>query len=111
LPSRDLSLHVKQVPESACVQALIAQPTMEAIHIGILGGLARPDMHYIDLPLDGPGQEVAAGYFRAVVTTNRLRLSELLDGLPSTRVTRLLGKLASTGPCADSIAQASPRYA
>jgi len=23
---------------------------MEAIHIGILGGLARPDMHYIDLP-------------------------------------------------------------
>jgi hypothetical protein len=48
---------------------------MEALHIGILGWLAEADVYYVDLLLDRLGQEVPAGYFRTVVTANRLRFA------------------------------------
>ncbi len=52
---------------------------VEAFHVGVFGRFARPDMQHIDLPFDLPGQEVATAQFGAIITANRLRLTESLD--------------------------------
>jgi hypothetical protein len=66
-PFRDLSARVEQIPEPAHVQALIAEPAIEAFDVGILHGLAGLNVHRVDLSFDAPGQEVPRGKFRAVV--------------------------------------------
>jgi hypothetical protein len=59
LPCEDLSSRVEEVPEPAYVQALVAQPAVEALDIGILDWLAGLDVDYVDAPLDRSGEEVA----------------------------------------------------
>ena len=49
---------------------------METLHAGVLGRLAGPDVHYIDLAFNGPSQEVTAGFFRTVIAANRLRFAK-----------------------------------
>ena len=56
----------KQVLEPADAQAFLAQLAVETLHVGILCGLARLDMHQIDLAIQRPGEEVATGQLRPV---------------------------------------------
>jgi hypothetical protein len=49
---------VEQVPGPAHVQALIAQPPVEAFHMSILRRLPWLNVDRVDAPLDTPGQEV-----------------------------------------------------
>ena len=79
LPIRDLPPGVEQVPEPAHVQALVAQLSIEAFHASILGWFSRLDVNEIDLPLDGPGEEVARSQLRAVITANRIGLAMCRD--------------------------------
>ena len=65
-PRADLLPGIEQVPEPACVQALIAQLAVEALHAAILRRLAGLDVHQIDLPVNGPGQVVPRSEFRAL---------------------------------------------
>ena len=49
---------VEQVPEPTGVQALVAQLAVEAFHAAVLRWLAGLDVNDVDLPLNGPGQEM-----------------------------------------------------
>ena len=43
--------HVVQCPEPGCVEALVAQPAMEALDVTVLHRAARLDVHQPDLPV------------------------------------------------------------
>lgn len=70
----------KQVLEPADAQALLAQLAVETLHVGVLRGLARLDVHKVDLAVQGPGKEVPTGQLRAVVTANSSRRAAKLPG-------------------------------
>ena len=72
---------VKQILKPAYPQTLFAQPTMEALDVRILSGLARLDMDQLDLPLNPPCQEMTAGQLRPVVVANRSWFSSRFDDL------------------------------
>lgn len=69
-PAGDFYSRVEQVREPAGAQALLAQLAMEALHVSVLHGPAGLDVAQVDLPLQCPGQEVAAGKLRAVVAAD-----------------------------------------
>ena len=71
----------KQILEPADAKALLSQLAVEALHVGVLRGLARLDVDQIDLAIQSPGEEVATGQFRAVVTANGSRQAALGDDL------------------------------
>ena len=56
-PAFDLPAGVEQIPEPARIQALLAQPAVEAFDVRILHRLARPDVNELQLPLQRPGQK------------------------------------------------------
>ena len=55
-PGPDLATRVKQIAKPTHVQALLAQPSVEAFDIGVLDGLARPDVQQLDATLQSPSQ-------------------------------------------------------
>src|SRR5271163_4799512 len=59
--------HIVQGAEPACVQALVPQPSVEALHIPVLHRPSGLDMHEGDLPLLGPADHAARGELRSIV--------------------------------------------
>ncbi len=70
LPLANFPACVEQAGEPAYPQALFAQSAVEALHMCVLGWLARLNVAQIDLPLQRPGQETTTSQFRTVVTAN-----------------------------------------
>ena len=60
-PGRDFSPGVEEILKPALLRALLAQPSMEALHVRVLRGLAGLDMHHIDLAIDAPSQKMTTG--------------------------------------------------
>src|SRR5665213_2112490 len=58
--------YVIQRSEPACVEALVAQPSVEALDMPVLHRLAGLDMHQPDLPVLGPAQHAPRSELRAV---------------------------------------------
>jgi len=58
LPRLDLPPRIEQVPEPAHVQAFVAQLSVEAFHASNLCRLVWMNVNDVDLPLDGPRQEM-----------------------------------------------------
>jgi hypothetical protein len=56
----------------ACVQAFVAQLSVEALQASILSRLARLDLHQVDLSLDGPRLVKTRNRFGAILAANRL---------------------------------------
>lgn len=54
---------------------------MEALYMSVLHRSSGLDMAQLDLPLQGPGQEVTAGEFGPVVAADRLRQATSRDHL------------------------------
>ena len=67
------SPHVIQCAEPAYVEALITQPTGEALHVTVLHGSPRLDVYQVDLALQVPGQKVPTGKFWPIVAAKRWR--------------------------------------
>ena len=72
---------LEQVLEPADAQALLAQLAVEALHVGVLRGLAGLDVHEIDFAIQSPGKEMPAGQLGAIVTSNSSRQTALADDL------------------------------
>ena len=66
-PAFNLAPRVKQIAEPAYLQTLFTQTAVEALDVGVLDRLARPDVHQFDPLILTPAQEAAAGELRAVV--------------------------------------------
>ena len=64
LPISNFPACIEQVHEPTYPQALFPQPAVEALHMRVLRWLARLDVAQLDLPLQGPGQEVTTGQLR-----------------------------------------------
>jgi hypothetical protein len=71
----ETSLEMEGGPEPVHVQALIPQISVEAFHPSILCRLSGLNVNDVDLPFDGPRQEMPRGKLRAVVTPNGLWLA------------------------------------
>ena len=54
----------EQVLEPADAQAFLAQLAVETLHVCVLRGFSRLDVHQINLAIQSPGQEMAAGQLR-----------------------------------------------
>ena len=54
--------------------------SVQALLIGVLSSFAGPRVEQVDVALDGPGQEVLTGQFRAVVTIADLTALRLVEG-------------------------------
>jgi hypothetical protein len=96
LPVGDLDACVNEISEPAHTQALISEPAVKALHMGVLDRLAGLDVTKVDFPLHGPGQEVATGQFRAVVAADTKGYATPCDDLIEHPVTRPLAKPVST---------------
>lgn len=70
-PSRDLFPYIEGILEPTHLQALLAQPSGEALHIRVLHGLARLNMYHLDLAIEAPSWKMTTGQFRVSVTANR----------------------------------------
>ena len=81
LPERNLPACVQQIGKPAHLQALFAQPAVEALYMRVLRRFARLDVAQIDLPLQRPCQEMPTRQLRPVVTANRLRAAASGDDL------------------------------
>ena len=55
------------------------RPAVEALHVGVLNGLARANVHRLDLLPYCPSQVRAAGKLRPVVAANALRRASLFS--------------------------------
>ena len=107
LPVTDLPACVKQVGEPAHLQALFAQPSMEALHVRVLCRLTRLDVSQFDPPVQRPGQEIRlvnSGPLSQRIAWGRPRRAMIS---PSTRVTRRLAKPVSTSSARHSRVNAS----
>jgi hypothetical protein len=62
-PGSQSTPDIVQRPEPACVEALVAQPSVEALDMAVLHRLARLD---VDLPVLGPADHEPRGELRAV---------------------------------------------
>jgi hypothetical protein len=78
-PSGDDSPGLEQVLEPADAKTFFAQLAVEALHIGILRGLARLDVHQIDLAIQRPGKEVTTGQLWPIAPREVASWSENLD--------------------------------
>lgn len=63
-----------QNPEPVLGQAFVPEPAVEALDIGVLGGLSRLDQDVLDTSRLQPSHEGPAGEFRAVVDPDGLRV-------------------------------------
>jgi hypothetical protein len=57
-PAFQLLSGIVHVPEPVCIQALIAQSSVEAFHLSVLHRFARLYVEQLDLFLLAPGKEV-----------------------------------------------------
>ena len=80
-PICDLDACIEQIPEPTHTQALFSESAVKALHMGVLDRLAGLDVAQVDLPLQGPGQEVTTGQFRAVVAADANRPAASCDDL------------------------------
>src|SRR6202522_517002 len=71
--------YVIQRSEPACVQTLIAQPSVEAFDMPVLHRLAGLDVNQPDLPVLGPAQHAPRGELRTVVRAQVLRSPAFSD--------------------------------
>ena len=72
---------IVQRPEPACVEALVAQPAVEALDVAVLHRAARLDVHQADLPVFGPADHAPRGELRPVVRAHVLGPATLGDQL------------------------------
>src|ERR1700743_3215155 len=79
LPVRQRFLHVVQGAEPAYVEALVAQPAVEALDVSVLHRLDRLDVDQADFPLLRPSDHAPRGELRAVVRAQLLRPAALGD--------------------------------
>ena len=68
--------YVIQRSEPACVEALVAQPSVEAFDMPVLHRLAGLDVHQSDLPVLGPTQHAPRSKLRTVVRAQVVHLTE-----------------------------------
>jgi hypothetical protein len=61
------------------IQALVAEPPVEALNVAVLHRPARLYMQRRDPFFDAPSQEMATGEFRSVVAANHFRFSPLAN--------------------------------
>src|SRR5208337_1444411 len=71
--------YIIQRAEPVRVEALVAQPSVEAFHMTILHRPSRLDVHQPNLPVLCPAQHAPRGELRAVVRAHVLRPATLLD--------------------------------
>ena len=79
LPRRNQLAGMRQRAEQALVQALVAEPAVEALDERILDRLAWLDVVPGDVSLLAPAQDSGRGQFRAVVADDQRRLAALVD--------------------------------
>lgn len=81
-PPSDCPARIPQVGEPVCVQTLIAQAPVETLHVPVLHGPPRLNMHGCDLLLDAPCQVVTIGHLRPVVPAEWINArTDTLDSL------------------------------
>src|SRR5450631_3880234 len=78
-PACQSASYVIQRSEPACVEALVAQPSVEAFDVPVLHRLAGLDMYQPDLPVLRPAQHAPRGELRAVVRAQVLRSAAFSD--------------------------------
>src|SRR5215831_2277044 len=71
--------YIIQCSEPVCVEALVAQPSVEALYVTVLHRAPRLDVHQIDLSFFYPAQHAAGGELRSVVRSQVVRHATLLD--------------------------------
>src|SRR4029077_20437094 len=71
--------YVIERAEPVSVEALVAQPSMEALDMSVLHRPARLDVHQPYLPVLGPAQHAPRGELRAVVRAHILWPTALFD--------------------------------
>src|ERR1700678_3972582 len=64
--------NIVQRSEPTCVEALVAQPAMEALDVAVLHRAARLDVHQPNLPVFGPADHPARSELRPVVRAHVL---------------------------------------
>ena len=88
--------YVIQRLEPACVEALVAQPSVEGFDMPVLHRLAGPDVYQPDLPVLHPAEHAPRGELRAVVRAQVLGRPRSSISRSSTRVTRSEPRLVSS---------------
>src|SRR5271156_5641475 len=78
-PVRQSVAHIVQGPEPTGVEALVAQPSVEAFDVAVLHRASRLDVHQPDLPVLRPGQYAPRGKLRPIVRAHILRPATLAD--------------------------------
>jgi len=71
--------HIVESAEPACVQALVAEPSVEALHMAVLHGTTPLDMDQADLALLGPAQHLSRSILWPVVRARAQRRAALCD--------------------------------
>ena len=69
-PNRQRTPHVFECSEPGCVEALVAQPAVEARKVStwtFCSGATRLDVHQTDLPVLGPADHASRSELRPVV--------------------------------------------
>jgi len=74
-PSLDLAPSIFQGQEPIHVQALVAQPTVEAFDVRVLHWFARLDEFETYTAFVAPGSQGSASKLRSIVQNNRFRLT------------------------------------
>src|SRR5271170_5927328 len=80
-PTRQGASYIVQGSEPAGVEALVAQPPVEAFNMAVLHGAPWLDVHQSDFPVLRPGQHAPRGELRPVVRAHVLRPPTLADQL------------------------------
>lgn len=80
-PACQCNPHIVQRAEPVRVQALVAPPPVEALHVSVLHRSARLDMHQRDLPHLGPAQHPSRTELGPVVRAQTLGAAVLRDHL------------------------------
>src|SRR5438552_165451 len=78
-PARQGAPYIVERTEPARVQALVAQPAVEALDMSVLHRPAGLDVYQPDLPVLGPTQHAPRGELRAVVRAQVLRPAAFAD--------------------------------
>lgn len=60
-PDCQCASYVLQHAEPTCVEALVAQPSLEALYMSVLHRPTRLDVHQPDHPVFGPAQHALRG--------------------------------------------------